>query len=215
MAQLKLSPAKRRAAASLNAVELPHPQMSPTKRMPPPSPIRVSSSPSRRPPSYGRSPSRTHSPSRENRAFRRPWLDLAALPKPETIWRVYKYFFNGAMALLFCNILYLSVNCIRDDIRAKVEAFAGIKLSEIEECSHNYFENKCMPANRVPALDELCHQWEQCMNQNPESVVHGTLFAELLGEILHSFVSQLSWSAIALLIVMVPGTMVFVNYWGA
>ncbi|KAG9291996.1 hypothetical protein G9A89_017895 [Geosiphon pyriformis] len=35
------------------------------------------------------------------------------------------------------------------------------RIHETRECSKNYYQNRCEPDNRVPALNALCTKWEQ------------------------------------------------------
>ncbi len=47
----------------------------------------------------------------------------------------------------------------------------GEKLIEVEQCTRDYFDNKCPLDERLPALEDYCTQKEICMQRNPFPVL--------------------------------------------
>ena len=45
-----------------------------------------------------------------------------------------------------------------------------VRMQEIAECTRSYFENKCHPDERIPAIEKLCTEWHLCMNRDPQEV---------------------------------------------
>lgn len=65
-------------------------------------------------------------------------------------------------------------------------------LEEIEQCARNYIINQCDPETRVPWLETLCNTWQACMKKDP---FKGKLSAEIIAEIITSFLEGLSYKA--------------------
>jgi hypothetical protein len=60
-----------------------------------------------------------------------------------------------------------------------------------------YELNRCSPiSQRVPALAQQCTEWELCMQRDPSLVGRGRVVAEIIGEIVDSFVEPISWKTL-------------------
>ena len=82
--------------------------------------------------------------------------------------------------------------------------------TEISKCRIDYFENRCLPSERVRALEEYCDDKERCMNQDPNNINKNTkIFAKLLAEIINDFFEPLSYKTMALIAIVLVVLIVF------
>ncbi|OII76635.1 hypothetical protein cand_028540 [Cryptosporidium andersoni] len=117
-------------------------------------------------------------------------------------------YINGYIQLIFnislviiilyglCGLMY----AIRNDIESKIQISVRNLMEEMTICSRQYADNKCNPNERVPALETKCIEWEKCMNQDPAIIARRSSFtAQTIGEILNTFLDQLSWKSAILI----------------
>jgi hypothetical protein len=102
----------------------------------------------------------------------------------------------GVNVILLSTVLFgifAILSQIRSDLsHASEKARAGI-INEMSVCAENYRKNACAPrANRPPALDAPCNDWEVCMNQDP-SVMVLQVSAKNVAEIMNEFVSVMTF----------------------
>jgi hypothetical protein len=43
-------------------------------------------------------------------------------------------------------------------------------MQQISECTKSYLLNKCSPKERIPAMQQLCKEWETCMRKDPKEI---------------------------------------------
>lgn len=107
-------------------------------------------------------------------------------------------------AQLFVNLLLFSlavyvVFSVVSTIRAEFEQAAqGAKdeiLETMSRCADNYVSNKCASGDRLPALKDLCMNWDQCMSQDPDKVGRAKVSAQTMAMIINSFIDPISWKA--------------------
>jgi Di-sulfide bridge nucleocytoplasmic transport domain len=72
-------------------------------------------------------------------------------------------------------------------------------VQEIAMCSLQYKNNLCA-SNPIPAMAKQCSAWETCMQRDPTVVGRAKVGAELIAEIVNSFVEPISWKTL----VMIP-----------
>ncbi|GAM21814.1 hypothetical protein SAMD00019534_049890 [Acytostelium subglobosum LB1] len=112
---------------------------------------------------------------------------------PEVLDRYLHFFVRlFIVSMIFIVIIYF-FNAIANDVQLKYQLHAAQLQKEIEACSKNYFDNKCLPETRLPAMVDMCAQWEICMNKDPSSLPKSKLFAELVSEVLDSLVMNMSY----------------------
>ena len=63
------------------------------------------------------------------------------------------------------------------------------------DCQRQWALNKCAPAERVPGVEKLCLQYEECMRKSQVGLI--AILAESMGEMLETFLFSLSLSAFA------------------
>lgn len=83
---------------------------------------------------------------------------------------------------------------IRSDLSHASEKARAAIVQEMARCSENYIKNGCSPkANRPPALDGPCNEWEACMNQDASAIMKVQLSARNVAEIMNEFVGVLTF----------------------
>ncbi|KAF4658104.1 hypothetical protein FOL47_008151, partial [Perkinsus chesapeaki] len=107
---------------------------------------------------------------------------------------------NIAVGVFWLYMLYSLANTISADINEKMSIYSDEVMDQISQCSRDYRENKCDPSTRVPAVEQACRMWEQCMARDPVLVAKRSNFTmETLGESLNGFFEKLTWKTIACL----------------
>ncbi|KAK3311031.1 Di-sulfide bridge nucleocytoplasmic transport domain-containing protein [Chaetomium strumarium] len=83
---------------------------------------------------------------------------------------------------------------IRSDLSHASEKARAAIANEMSICADNYSKNNCSPrANRPPALDGPCNEWETCMHQDPSAVKVVQISARNVAEIMNEFVGVLTF----------------------
>lgn len=134
--------------------------------------------------------------------FSNPWRPYVLL--------LYLHFATNLILLIIAAYLgYVTISTIRADINGKIKLCISNALSEISECSREYYKNKCFNDEnnkRAPALEQTCAAWERCMNRDPQQLAKSKITAETLAEILNSFLGHLSWKSLFLLFSLLLGS---------
>ncbi|KAJ1330089.1 hypothetical protein BSLG_009761 [Batrachochytrium salamandrivorans] len=111
------------------------------------------------------------------------------------------YLITGYIQVAFtffivCIVAYILVQLIasvRHDLQMKADEFSQEMTQQIAMCTKSYYENRCMPGQRVPAVYKVCNEWEACMSRDPRDVGRLKVGAETLAEILNKLVDPLSY----------------------
>ncbi|KAK4135818.1 hypothetical protein BT67DRAFT_455157 [Trichocladium antarcticum] len=83
---------------------------------------------------------------------------------------------------------------IRSDLAHASEKARIAIINEMELCKDNFLKNACSPkANRPPALDGPCNEWEVCMHQEASIGTMSQISAKNIAEILNAFVGVLTF----------------------
>ncbi|KAK3363244.1 Di-sulfide bridge nucleocytoplasmic transport domain-containing protein [Lasiosphaeria hispida] len=91
------------------------------------------------------------------------------------------------MSIVLCGMLAI-VFQIRSDLSSANEKARAELAQQMSLCSENYIRNQCAPkANRVPALDAQCNEWEACMNQDPAAIMKVQVSIRNMGSVLNEF----------------------------
>ena len=100
-------------------------------------------------------------------------------------------------------MLWGVISAVRGEVLYSSEKARAQKIEEMGFCSRQFKDNRCAPvADRAPALEAICNEWETCMNQDPNTVAGVKASAGHLADILNEFTSRLSWKTISVLIVI-------------
>jgi hypothetical protein len=78
------------------------------------------------------------------------------------------------------------------DLPPVILTYSQDVVQEIKVCSVLYKNNFC-EGNIVPHMFQPCGEWETCMNRDPSKIGRARIGAQLLAEIVNSFVENISW----------------------
>lgn len=84
---------------------------------------------------------------------------------------------------------------IKQDIDHAADVKRNDILSEISTCKELYIQNSCSIASRPPALNDVCNNWERCMDQDPDRVARATVSVQTISSIITGFVDAISFKA--------------------
>ncbi|KAK4168746.1 Di-sulfide bridge nucleocytoplasmic transport domain-containing protein [Cladorrhinum sp. PSN259] len=85
---------------------------------------------------------------------------------------------------------------IRYDLAHANEQAKNELINQMNRCSEDFRRNGCAPkANRAPALDAPCNEWEMCMNQDSNAIKKMQVSVRNVAEILNEFVGVLTLKA--------------------
>lgn len=84
---------------------------------------------------------------------------------------------------------------IKQDIDHAADAKRNDILTEISTCRELYVQNSCSIAGRPPALNDVCNNWERCMDQDPERIARATVSVQTISAIITGFVDAISFKA--------------------
>ncbi|EER07145.1 conserved hypothetical protein, partial [Perkinsus marinus ATCC 50983] len=119
---------------------------------------------------------------------------------------------NIAVGVFWLYMLYSLATTISADINEKMSIYSDEVMDQISQCSRDYRENRCDPSTRVPAVEQACRTWEQCMARDPVLVAKRSNFTmETLGESLNGFFEKLTWKTIACLMLLCFGLVISYN----
>ncbi|KAI8094825.1 Brl1/Brr6 domain-containing protein [Gilbertella persicaria] len=74
----------------------------------------------------------------------------------------------------------------RHDMKVKITSYESDLLGEQIYCQQQYGLNRCGPETRLPAVNHLCREWEQCMHR-PIAVSKSQILAETLADMANAF----------------------------
>ncbi|KAG9006676.1 hypothetical protein FRB94_000511 [Tulasnella sp. JGI-2019a] len=111
--------------------------------------------------------------------------------------------FGFKLILLLTSLLigFSFIMAVKQDVDARVLEYSSELLHDIALCSQLYLTNKCHPDTRVPVVEQLCQDWERCMNKDPKVVGRVRVWAETLGEMFNSFVEPIAWKTLAFTVI--------------
>ncbi|GMG39103.1 unnamed protein product [Ambrosiozyma monospora] len=110
--------------------------------------------------------------------------------------------FNATLIVIFLGILLLSLNSIKKDADAKIQARQAESQLRISHCKREYLRNNCDPSLRVPALESKCIQWENCMYSTATSPETGeqesntSAYFEILADCMNRFFHSLTYKTL-------------------
>lgn len=117
-----------------------------------------------------------------------------------------QFLLNVFLVFFFIYIIYSFWSTIRSDVDKKSEVVAAETLAEMAACAHQFVENRCDRATRVPAMESVCDSWERCMNKDPSSVGRARVSAHTFAEIFNSFVEPISYKAMVSTYLVTPSS---------
>ncbi|KAI4752359.1 hypothetical protein E4T52_15396 [Aureobasidium sp. EXF-3400] len=109
-------------------------------------------------------------------------------------------------------ILYSFWATIRGDVDKQTSIAVAEVLGQMAACARDYEHNRCDPSTRPPMLENACHNWEQCMNQNPHNVGRARISAHAFAEIFNSFIEPISYKAMIFSVLLIFVTIAGSNF---
>ncbi|KAI8382454.1 Di-sulfide bridge nucleocytoplasmic transport domain-containing protein [Blakeslea trispora] len=109
------------------------------------------------------------------------------------------------LSVIFSGVIYIAfqiISFIRHDMKVKADSFESDLLADQLYCQYQYDINRCAPHTRLPAVQNLCREWEQCMYR-PMYVSKSQILAETLASMLNAFVNTLSLKSLVYEILIV------------
>lgn len=103
-----------------------------------------------------------------------------------------QFLLNVFIVFFMMYLVYSFWSTIRSDVDMKSHEVASETLAEMAACTREFKDNKCDRADRVPAMEIVCNNWEKCMQQDPTKVGRARVSAKTFAEILNGFVEPIS-----------------------
>ncbi|KAJ2752963.1 hypothetical protein IWQ56_006668 [Coemansia nantahalensis] len=120
----------------------------------------------------------------------------------------FNVFMVGTVLTVVVNVLLT----IQRDVNAKIQEYSAEILQGISSCSKQYLDNRCDPLLRVPAMEQACREWENCMHRDPTTVGRARVSAETLAEIVNGFIEPISLKTMLFFVLMFFGTLYVSNF---
>ncbi|KAJ3025442.1 UNVERIFIED_CONTAM: hypothetical protein HDU68_007126 [Siphonaria sp. JEL0065] len=90
-------------------------------------------------------------------------------------------------------LIYQFIRTVQHDLEMKAVEYSQEIIQQVHDCSKLYLANKCSPPeHRVPAMQQMCSEWELCMNRDPYEVGRLKVGAEAIAEVLNRLFEPLS-----------------------
>ncbi|KAG2172259.1 hypothetical protein INT43_004800 [Umbelopsis isabellina] len=135
-------------------------------------------------------------------------------PQYDYAYIISGYIQTGFNLFIVLVMVYLAVQVIltiQRDVQQKVDEYSSAIVKEISVCAKLYYDNRCDPENRVPAMDESCRNWETCMDRDPDIVGRAKVSAETFAEIVNGFIDPISYKSMLFFLVLIFGSLIISN----
>ncbi|KAK5118129.1 hypothetical protein LTR62_004176 [Meristemomyces frigidus] len=114
-------------------------------------------------------------------------------------------FFNVFLLSCFAYAIYSAWSAFASDVDKKAyEATADI-MAEMAICAEHYVVNMCDRSTRLPAMGQMCDNWDRCMNRDPAKIGRAKVSAHTFAEIFNSFMEPISYKAMIFTFLLVFG----------
>ncbi|KAI8991785.1 Brl1/Brr6 domain-containing protein, partial [Mycotypha africana] len=103
-------------------------------------------------------------------------------------------------SVFFIGVLYIITqffNYVQHDMKALIASYESDLLGDQMYCQHQYELNRCSPQTRLPAIVDLCREWERCMLK-PLAVSRTKILAEVAAEMWNGFTKTLTVKSMVL-----------------
>ncbi|CAI4053032.1 hypothetical protein SUVZ_15G1890 [Saccharomyces uvarum] len=137
-----------------------------------------------------------------NEAFKlpKPWSPNSH-PTSRASYALMSYlqlFLNAITTIVILSFILSFILTLQKDLKSTWEQRKHELQYESESCQEQYITNRCNQTPGLPALDQQCAEWKQCMNRNNDIFFRArtTLSAQLFGDIINSFIDPLNWKTL-------------------
>ncbi|EAU93327.2 nuclear membrane protein [Coprinopsis cinerea okayama7 len=142
-------------------------------------------------------------------------LNLPAQPSPPSdlpyvLLGYTQFFFNLSLILMFLYLAVQFILTVQRDVEKRVTEYSQDIVQEIAMCATRYTDNGCA-TTRAPDLLHKCAEYEACMNRDPTTLGRARISAELIAEVINSFVEPISWKTLAFTLTSLAFMTLFIN----
>ncbi|KAL5534708.1 hypothetical protein ACEPAG_1172 [Sanghuangporus baumii] len=121
-----------------------------------------------------------------------------------------QFMFNLSLILVFLYLLVQFIFTVQRDVEQRIGEYSMDIYQEISTCTQLYKQNLCA-TSPIPAMLHQCATWETCMNRDPKVVGRARVGAEMLAEVVNSFIDPISWKTLLFTLSSLAFMTVFVN----
>ncbi|KAI0740243.1 Di-sulfide bridge nucleocytoplasmic transport domain-containing protein [Earliella scabrosa] len=129
---------------------------------------------------------------------------------PSSLLGYVQVVFNGSLAAMALYLLTQFILMIHTDVEDRICEHSMEIMQDIAQCQLAYHTNLCA-GGRIPAMTAQCASWETCMNRDPTKVGRARITFEVCGEVINTFVEQISWKTLAFTVVSLAFFACFIN----
>ncbi|TFK76637.1 hypothetical protein BDN72DRAFT_782954, partial [Pluteus cervinus] len=142
-------------------------------------------------------------------------LNMPSLPAPQTdlplvLLGYLQFFFNLSLVLVFLYLILQFILTIQRDVEQRISEYSMDIVQEIAMCASQYKNNLCA-TNVIPAMARQCSDWEVCMNRDPTKMGRAKVGAEMIAEVVNSFVEPISWKTLGFSLTSLSFLTIFIN----
>lgn len=138
--------------------------------------------------------------SKQGKTVQRSWFNnfLSAVSDHPSAPAILSKWLQLGVNIVLLSVVLFGIFAILSQIRSDL-SHAGEKaraaiVNEMSVCAENFRKNACAPrANRPPALDAPCNEWEACMTQDASAIMKVQISARNVAEIMNEFVGVLTF----------------------
>lgn len=138
--------------------------------------------------------------------------------EPSIIAAYVQLLINVLIALGIFYILVHLFYMIRNDVQKKIDQIIRIEINKVKLCQKNYLMNQCDPEVRVPALENICSEWFQCINDgeiitknNFYTLRSAKLWTQTIADIINTFIEEIKLKAFIFIIILIVSSITAVN----
>lgn len=120
----------------------------------------------------------------------------------------------GGLFYMLVHLFYM----IRNDVQKKIDQIIRIEINKVKLCEKNYLMNQCDPAVRVPALENICSEWFQCINDGEiitknsfYTLRSAKLWTQTIADIINTFIDEIKLKAFIFIIILILSSITAVN----
>ncbi|KAF7800321.1 hypothetical protein EIP86_011571 [Pleurotus ostreatoroseus] len=115
--------------------------------------------------------------------------------KPYILLGYLQVFWQFSLVAVALYIILLCVITLHRDVETRVSEYSMRTVEAIRKCAKGFADNKCAEGP-MPALVDQCGAWATCMQRDPTRIGRATVTAELLAEIVNSFMETITWKTL-------------------
>lgn len=108
---------------------------------------------------------------------------------------------NTFLIFLFIALVVKLVLAVKNDITVKSLNLLEENRFKIRECQRQYLVNKCHPSERVPALEDQCQEWEQCLTKDPLREELTKVVVRVASDTIEEFLNGISLRTVSITII--------------